>query len=77
MNDLSAFTIDQFCQRNSISRSTYYKMLREGTGPRLMSAGGMHRISVEAESDLASPVRSCRATAQEADRLTQKERPAR
>lgn len=61
MNDLSAFTIDQFCQRNSISRSTYYKMLREGTGPRLMSAGGMHRISVEAESDRR---RQCEAAAQ-------------
>jgi hypothetical protein len=49
--DLSSFSIDAFCERNDLSRSSFYKMKREGAAPRLMTVRGMTRISIEAERD--------------------------
>jgi hypothetical protein len=31
--DLDAYSIEEFCRRHSISRSTYYLIQSEGTGP--------------------------------------------
>ena len=47
----SAFTIAEFCKRNSISRGMFYKLLAAGQGPRLMQVGTHKRISAEAEAD--------------------------
>lgn len=48
----ASFTIPQFCRRNSLSESQYFKLQREGRGPRTMSTGSVGvRISREAEAD--------------------------
>jgi hypothetical protein len=46
----SAFTVAEFCRRNSISKSMFYKMCAAGLGPRLMEVGAHSRISAEAEA---------------------------
>jgi hypothetical protein len=46
------FTIKQFCKRNAISERQYFKLQREGRGPRTMSTGTVSlRISRQAEID--------------------------
>jgi hypothetical protein len=48
----SAFTIPVFCRRNSISLSTYRKLVLAGTGPRTIHAGPVKiLISAGAERD--------------------------
>jgi predicted DNA-binding transcriptional regulator AlpA len=32
-NDLDAYSIEEFCRRHGISRSTYYLIQKDGTGP--------------------------------------------
>ena len=32
--DLAAFSIEEFCRRHAVSRSTYYNLKRLGEGPR-------------------------------------------
>jgi predicted DNA-binding transcriptional regulator AlpA len=46
-----AFSIDEFCARNSISRRTFYNLLEEGIGPRVIQLRGRRLISAEAEAD--------------------------
>lgn len=46
----SSFTISEFCQRNAISKSFFYKLVNSGAGPRLMRVGAHTRISVESET---------------------------
>jgi hypothetical protein len=31
--EMDAYSVEEFCRRHSISRSTYYVMQSEGTGP--------------------------------------------
>jgi predicted DNA-binding transcriptional regulator AlpA len=50
-NQKAAFTINEFCRRQGISRSTYYKLRRADQGPREMKVGGVVRISRLAERD--------------------------
>ncbi|WAJ27043.1 hypothetical protein [Antarcticirhabdus aurantiaca] len=45
-----AFGIREFCERNSISTPTYYKMKAQGLGPSEMRFGSVVRVSVEAEA---------------------------
>jgi predicted DNA-binding transcriptional regulator AlpA len=45
------FTVQQFCLRNGISTSTWYKLRRQGRGPRVIKLGHVTRISIEAERD--------------------------
>jgi len=45
----SAFSIAEFCFRNSISPSTYHKLKRAGLGPDEMRAGNVVRITLESE----------------------------
>ena len=45
-----SFTIDQFCARIPMSRSTYEKLKRRGKHPREMRIGTSVRISVESAS---------------------------
>jgi hypothetical protein len=44
-----AFTISEFCFRNSISPTHYHKLKREGRAPREMALGRAIRISLSAE----------------------------
>jgi hypothetical protein len=44
-------SISEFCVRNRMSTATYYKMVREGRGPRVMDYGSTMRISMQAELD--------------------------
>lgn len=43
----SAFTKTEFCARNSMSRSFFYKIRKQGRGPREM----LGRITADAEKD--------------------------
>jgi hypothetical protein len=51
--DVGSHTIAQFCRRHNLSESQYFKLQREGRGPRTMHTGAYKgkRISVEAELD--------------------------
>jgi predicted DNA-binding transcriptional regulator AlpA len=46
-----ALSISQFCYRNNISRSFFYKLRKSQKAPRIMSVGGRQIISPEAERD--------------------------
>jgi predicted DNA-binding transcriptional regulator AlpA len=46
-----ALSISQFCDRNNLSRSFFYKLKKAQKGPRIMSVGGRQIISPEAERD--------------------------
>jgi len=43
-----AFTVDQFCHFHNISRPFFYKMMKGGTGPRIMKLGAKTLVSHEA-----------------------------
>jgi hypothetical protein len=45
----SAFSISEFCYRNSMSHSTFHKLERAKQGPAVMRAGALVRITREAE----------------------------
>ena len=45
-----SMTVDQFCARNSISRSAFYKLRRLGLGPDEMRYLNIVRITFEAEA---------------------------
>jgi predicted DNA-binding transcriptional regulator AlpA len=42
------YSIDEFCAAHGISRWTYYKMKKDGTGPREMRIGDRGFVSVDA-----------------------------
>ena len=46
-----AFSISQFCARNNISRSFFYKLKNRRKAPRIMDVDGRQIISPEAERD--------------------------
>jgi hypothetical protein len=46
-----AYSIDEFCKRHSISRSTYYVMQAEGSGP--VEGHAKNRVLITKESALA------------------------
>jgi predicted DNA-binding transcriptional regulator AlpA len=46
-----ALSISQFCARNNISRSFFYKLKKRRKTPRIMDVGGRQIISPEAERD--------------------------
>jgi predicted DNA-binding transcriptional regulator AlpA len=46
-----ALSIPQFCARNNISRSFFYKLKKRGKAPRTMDVDGRRIISPEAERD--------------------------
>ena len=46
-----AFTIGEFCRNHKISRATYYRLVADGKGPRVMQLRGRVRISAEAAFD--------------------------
>jgi hypothetical protein len=46
--ELDAFSIPEFCLRNSISSALFFKLAREGRDPRLMRVGRRTLITKEA-----------------------------
>jgi hypothetical protein len=46
-----AFTVNEWCRRYRVSRGTFYKLQREGRGPRLMKIGTATRITPEADAE--------------------------
>ena len=46
-----ALTVDDFCQRHSLSRGKFYSLVAEGRAPRLMRVGRRTLISREAAAD--------------------------
>jgi predicted DNA-binding transcriptional regulator AlpA len=44
-------SIDEFCKRNGMSRTTFYTLGHAGQGPRLMKVGRKVWITVESEQD--------------------------
>lgn len=46
-----AFSVLEFCEAHSISRGTFYNMLRDGTAPRLMKVGKRTLVSREAAAE--------------------------
>ena len=47
----ASLTISDFCASERISRAMYYKLKRDGKGPREMAVGSHKRISPEARAD--------------------------
>jgi predicted DNA-binding transcriptional regulator AlpA len=47
----SAYSIDEWCQLNSISRRTFYNLEELGKGPRTFNVGTRRLISAEADFD--------------------------
>lgn len=45
-----AFTIDEFCERHSISRGLYYKLKKQGKTPRITELGAKLIITEEDET---------------------------
>jgi hypothetical protein len=48
--DLAAYSIEEFCRRHSISRSTYYNLRKAGKGPT--ESHVMGRVIITKESAL-------------------------
>lgn len=49
--DRGSFTVNDWCKHRRVSRSKFYKMLRERVGPRIHRVGSHIRISAEADRD--------------------------
>ena len=47
----AAFTVDEFCTRNRISRVHLYEQWKQGAGPARMQIGRSVRVSAEAERE--------------------------
>jgi excisionase family DNA binding protein len=48
---LRALTVEAFCRSYGIGRSTAYKLIKEGLGPRTMKVGRRTLISIEAADE--------------------------
>ena len=48
----SCYTVNEFCaEHGGISRVLFYKLLKEGNGPRLMKVGRRTMVTAEAAAD--------------------------
>ena len=47
----TVFSVAEFCREHGISRGLFYRLLREGCGPRVMKAGRRTLISHEAAEE--------------------------
>ena len=43
-----ALSVAEFCRSYGVSKSTFYKIVRDGVGPKLMKLGERTLISIEA-----------------------------
>lgn len=46
-----AYSVKEFCESHNITKVLFYKLLKEGRGPRIMKAGTRTLISAEAAAD--------------------------
>jgi excisionase family DNA binding protein len=44
-------SVSEFCQQSGISRALFYKLVREGNGPRIMKVGRRTLISGQAAEE--------------------------
>lgn len=47
----AAFSVDEFCAAHTITKPLFYKLMKNGQGPRIMKAGTRTLISIEAAAD--------------------------
>ena len=45
------YSVTDFCREHSISRGLFYRLLREGSGPRVIKAGRRTLVSYEAAEE--------------------------
>ena len=50
-DDCDAYSVEQFCERHNISRSTFYLLVRKAQAPRIFKIGARTLISREAAAD--------------------------
>ena len=48
---MHTFSVSQFCREHGFSRSLFYRLLREGRGPRVLKVGRRTLISQEAAEE--------------------------
>ncbi len=58
-----AFSVASFCKAHGISRALFYKLLKNGNGPRTMKVANRTLISVEAARDWRSQMEAATAAA--------------
>ena len=51
--DMQAQTVEEFCQAHRISRGTFYNLLKDGRGPRVMKVGARTLVGTGGGSGLA------------------------
>lgn len=62
--DKSAYTIDEFCADNGgMSVSSFYRLVHQGKGPRLMKVGYRTFITAEASKEWREQMESSTAQA--------------
>lgn len=47
----AAYSVRDFCEAFGITKVMFYKMLKEGSGPKIMKVGSRTLISIEAAAD--------------------------
>ena len=47
----ACYSVDEFCGAHNLSRAMFYKILKEGIGPRVMRVGARTLVSEEAAAD--------------------------
>jgi hypothetical protein len=47
----ACYSVDEFCGAHNICRAMFYKIMKEGRGPRVMRVGARTLISEEAAAD--------------------------
>lgn len=47
----AVYSVKTFCEAHNITKVTFYKLLKDGFGPRIMKVGSRTLISLEAASD--------------------------
>lgn len=50
-NNNTLQSVNEFCKTNSISRSLFYKLQRQGNGPKVMKVGRRTLITPEASQE--------------------------
>ncbi|MFC3691080.1 helix-turn-helix transcriptional regulator [Chenggangzhangella methanolivorans] len=48
---MQSLTIEDWCKRHGLCRSTFYNLQKAGKGPRLMKVGAVTRISETADRE--------------------------
>lgn len=56
-----AFTVAEFCKAHSFTKVLFYKLIKEGRGPRIMKVGSRTLISIEAAADWRRQMEDCAA----------------